>query len=101
MKLLTFLCLLLLPFCMNAEFIICNETGIQYEPEIGFDGTNFFVIWSDTRGTLPSIFGARVTQSGIVLDPGGFRLLLEDDDQSHSSIAYDGTNYLVVWKFGC
>ncbi|TES91007.1 MAG: hypothetical protein E3J87_08770 [Candidatus Cloacimonadota bacterium] len=101
MKTIIFLLLLLLPLYLGAEFVICNETGIQYEPEIGFDGTNFFVIWSDVRGSRTSIFGARVTQSGTVLDPGGFRLLLQDDEQSHSSIAYDSTNYLVVWKFGC
>lgn len=100
MKLLTFLCLLLLPLYLGGEFIICNETGIQYEPEIGFDGTNFFVIWSDERGSASSIYGTRVTQSGIILDPGGFKLLHENDCQSHPSVAYDGMNYLVVLKFG-
>ncbi|MCK4233930.1 hypothetical protein KAX75_05845 [candidate division WOR-3 bacterium] len=101
LKVITFLCLILPSFCLNAEFIVCGEPGIQYEPSIGFDGTNFFVIWSDSRDLFSNLFGTRITQSGTILDPGGIRLLQEFDNQTHPSIAFDGSNYLATWQYGC
>jgi hypothetical protein len=85
----------------HGEFIICNERGVQYGSSIGFDGSNFLVTWTDGRDSLEQIYAARVSTTGIVLDPGGFPVLLENDEQISSDIAYDGTNYLVVWQFGC
>jgi hypothetical protein len=86
---------------VNAEFVVCDEHGVQYAPSIGFDGTNFLVTWTDGRGALEQIYGARVSSSGVVLDPDGFPILSENDEQVSSDIAFDGTNYLVVWQFGC
>ena len=103
MKKLTFFFLLVLiaPVLAYGEFIICNEQGVQYEPSIGFDGTNFLVTWTDGRDSLEQIYAARVSPSGNVIDPGGFPVLPESDEQISSDIAYDGSNYLVVWQFGC
>jgi len=101
MKLITFLLLLLLPICVNAEFIICGDTAVQHEPALAFDGNNFFAVWSDGRGVFPATYGARITQLGNVLDTNGIRLLYEGDDQSAPSIAFNGNNYLVAWQFGC
>ena len=101
MKTIIVLSLFLIPFCLNADFLVCSEEGYQYEPEIGFDGTNFFVVWNDGRGNGSSIYGARITQSGTVLDQGGFKLLNEDDLQSSPCVAFDSTNYIVTWQYGC
>lgn len=103
MKNLLVFCLLIFiaPTLVHAEFIICNERDIQYGPSIGFDGTNFLVSWTDGRDSLEQIYAARVSTSGTVLDPGGFPVLPEADEQISANIAYDGTNYLIVWQFGC
>ena len=93
--------LLLLSLFLNGEFIVCSEPGVQFEPEVGFDGTNYFVVWSDGRGAKSELYAARVTQSGIVLDPGGIQLLKELDEQAHPSVSFDGENYLVVYQYGC
>jgi hypothetical protein len=103
MKNLIFLILLIftVPMCIHAEFVICSERGVQYGPSIGFDGTNFLVTWTDGRDSLEQIYASRVTPSGTVLDPGGFPVKQENDEQVSSDVAFDGTNYLVVWQFGC
>lgn len=95
------LCILAVPLLIYGEFIVCNSPGVQYAPSIGFDGTNFLITWTDGRDSLEQIYGARVSTSGVVLDPGGFQVFRENDEQISSDIAYDGTNYLVVWQFGC
>ena len=93
--------IILIPGVLLAEFIVCDVQGVQLEPVIGFDGVNYMVVWNDAGGALSKLYGARVTQMGVVLDTGGVRLLNEFDLQAHPAMAFDGNNFLVAWQFGC
>jgi hypothetical protein len=81
------------------SFIICSEEGIQTEPEIAFDGSNYMVVWLDLRVTGSNIvYASRVTQSGVVLDPGGIQVGPENGtNQKQPSIKFIGNKYFVVW----
>lgn len=70
---------------MNADgtyppgyFIIAEATGRQLRPTVTWDGTTFIVAWDDQRNQAAffdartDIYGARVTETGSVLDPAGF-----------------------------
>jgi hypothetical protein len=70
----------------------------QYSPSIAFDGTNYLVAWTDERSGIPDIYGARVTQSGTVLDSGGVAISTAANGQYIPSVAFGGTNYLVAWE---
>jgi hypothetical protein len=84
------------------EFPIFSASGEQINPSIAFDGTNYFVVWRDTRsGSGPAedtdIYGARVTPEGIILDSEGIPISTAPGYQGEPQIIFDGTNYFAVW----
>jgi hypothetical protein len=86
--------------------IVLSGTGNrQADPDTASDGTNSLVVWSDDRYGDQRIFGARMGADGQSLDGSGFTIsaptdLLDSAALRHQSpaVAFDGTNYLVVWS---
>ncbi|MEO0069767.1 MAG: hypothetical protein ABIK18_03120, partial [candidate division WOR-3 bacterium] len=81
------------------SFAISTAAYDQSVPVVAFDGTNYLVVWQDCRSKkyYRDIYGARVRKDGLVLDPQGFTISTAADDQMDPVVAFDGTNYLVVW----
>jgi hypothetical protein len=85
--------------------IVLYGTGNgQSELDTAFDGTNSFVVWSDDRFGDHRIYGARVGADGQRLDGSGISISAPTDlldskklRQTSPAVAFDGTNYLVVW----
>ena len=73
----------------------------QTHPAVASDGTNFLVVWIDSRDRDSSwfdVYGARVSATGKVLDPGGIPICTLESGAYYPSVAFDGANYLVVWS---
>ena len=74
----------------------------MYYPSIYFANDQYYVFWRDNRDYSPylSLYGARVTTDGTVLDPNG-KLFYKDSCSSYPAVSYDGSNFLVVFRDGC
>jgi Secretion system C-terminal sorting domain len=80
---------------------ISTETRSQEFPSVAFDGVNYLVVWDDGRSDSSwDIYGARVSQAGIVLDPTGLPIYHKEGNQRYPFVAFNGTNYLVAWREG-
>jgi len=78
---------------------ICTAIRFQFSPAIAFDGTNYLVAWEDyRRSDYSDIYGTRVTKQGTVLDTAGIAISKSMFDQFDPAVAYDGTNFLVLWS---
>ncbi|MBM3331426.1 hypothetical protein FJY68_06175 [candidate division WOR-3 bacterium] len=77
----------------------------QLAPAVAFDGASFLVVWedwrhSDTGSMMADVYGARVTPTGTVLDPGGIPIRVARGTQGVPRVGYNGTDFLVVWQRG-
>jgi hypothetical protein len=73
------------------------DQGVEREPDITFDGTNYLVVWSEGDfGSAHKVRAARVSPQGAVLDSG---ILFGKDEylEYRPSIASDGNRCLAVW----
>jgi PKD repeat protein len=76
-----------------------HETGDQEAPAVASNGTDYLVVWHDTRNSTYDIYGTRVTGAGQVLDPTGLALSTHANGYgAYPSVASNGTDYLVVWQ---
>jgi hypothetical protein len=70
---------------------------------VAFNGTHYLVVWEDYRRhadgiEVTDLYGARVTRTGALLEPEGFRISSAPSRQGAPSVAFDGTNFLVAWE---
>ena len=81
-------------------FAICTAIKHQWQPSVAFDGTNYLVTWDDQRNFSHKIYGARVSAAGNVLDTAGIEISIGAGQKYNTALAFDGTNYFVVWEDG-
>lgn len=84
-------------FLIDTSIVYVSIPARYWYPSVAFDGSNYFVVWSDGRSGSYGVYGARVSQSGVVLDPASITISMRG---GNPEIAFDGLNYLVVWDDG-
>ena len=75
---------------------VMSEAHHGFTVSVAFDGTNYLVVWAENR--FPAgffIYATRVSPNGDVLDPDG--ILVAENAYFAPKVAFNGTNYLVVW----
>lgn len=87
---------------IGPELRICPTSspapGDQEGVEIAANPYGYLAVWDDTRGGDNDIFGCRLSSTGQILDPAGISISDGISDQMDPAIAWNGTEYLVVWS---
>ncbi len=84
------------PISVAAGHVHTEAAAVSYG-----DG-QFLLAWRDERDgyELDSIYAARVTDAGALLDAGGFRVSDNAFEEGSPAAASDGTDFLVAWHGG-
>lgn len=86
---------------ISSDFPISTAPNYTGYPSVCYANDQFYVFWIDQRSyPLRSLYGARVTTDGTVLDPDG-RELYTDSAGYSCDVAFDGTNFLAVTRNHC
>jgi hypothetical protein len=94
----------------TAGIAISTAPNVQDEPQLTFDGTNYFAVWTDTRRYPPvtqppvDVFGTRISPAGALLDgaadTGGiavFTAVVVPGVVTNPAVTFDGTDYFVTF----
>ena len=85
--------------------VVSNAVYDQTMPSVAFDGTNFLVMWQDTRNiptdTSADIYACRLTPSLEVLDSAGILVAGEREEEYVPAVCWGGSDYLTAWHRGC
>jgi len=82
----------------STSILISGPPWEQCAPMVASDGTDYIVAWQDWRNSSYDIYCARVSPSGVVLDTAGIAVCTSSGDQVTPAVAYNGTDYLVLWQ---
>ena len=80
-----------------AGFKVSGASGNQTAPAAAHGGNHFLVVWADARSGT-HIYGTQVEDTGKVRQPTGIPLTTASYTQTEPALAFDGTNFLVVWN---
>lgn len=81
--------------------LVSNPPYSQYAPAVAWNGDEFVVAFNDGRNRTTQmevvdmrsdIYGARVTESGVVLDPDGFPITAEPAQEQYPQVGVLGTD---------
>lgn len=89
------------PTVLVSNIAISTASGRQDQPDVACNGSDFLVVWADSRNATRDIFGARVRASdGLVLDPSGISIAGNPATETDPAISYQGlaSTFQVVWS---
>lgn len=66
------------------------------EPAVAYGWGRFLVVWEDVREG--GVYGTLVRKNGTLVKPAGFRVNIGTGPGGTPSIAYDGEQFIVLWK---
>jgi len=79
-------------------FLVCAVSNAPLDPDLAWGQTSWLVAWRDYRNlTDQDVYGTRVDASGNVLDANGIAISTASVQQTHPSLAWAVTNWLVAW----
>lgn len=83
----------------SRDHITISASASSYDPVVTCIGLSWLVAWEQhqTIETAHNIHGARVDSFGNLVDTDSLKISVAANDQLRPAVAFDGTNFLVVW----
>jgi hypothetical protein len=81
-----------------SSLLLSTAAGDQRSPAVASHGTDYLAAWQEARNGSSDIYGARVANTGEVLDPSGLALSMDHNTEQAPAVESNGTDYLVVWQ---
>jgi hypothetical protein len=84
----------------GSEFLISNQQQNGNDPAVTFGKTNYLVVWQSNNndtGYNDNTYGEFISRSGSAGSPFQISQTVSLD-QNPLAIAFDGTNYFVIWN---
>ena len=81
----------------SAGIAISTAPDGQYTSNVVFDGTTYFVVWSDTRSGSSDVYGAHVATNGTCLELNGIPISTSPHRQEWPVVTF-GAVVLVAWE---
>jgi hypothetical protein len=75
---------------------VSKDAASVDDAAVAFGGGVFLVTWADWRDGGYRIYAARVTSTGVVLDPTAISIAAALPGRA-PAVAFDGQNFLIVW----
>jgi hypothetical protein len=83
---------------VQAEFPISLASSQQLRPLIASNDSEWLVVWDDQRSGRRAVWGARVSYSGVVLDPSGIQIAADVNwDKQLPAVAASSGKFFVAW----
>ncbi|MCY1075747.1 hypothetical protein [Archangium lansingense] len=83
----------------SPALVIAAAAGAQRSPRVASRYGSSLVVWEDSRqGSDTDIYGARVTQQGVVLDASALVISSAPNSQYAPVVAASPNEFLVVWE---
>ncbi len=80
---------------------ICTNANNQANPAVAANSSGALVVWTDPNNfadTGNDILGTRISNLGVVEDTNNLVISRSGSQESSPAVAFNGTNYLVVWQ---
>lgn len=77
---------------------VSTASGSQGYPSVAHGGSTSLVVWQDGRNGGSDIYGARVGTNGVVVDPLGLEIYKGGNGNQTPAVAFDGSQFRVVWN---
>ncbi|MEN8164506.1 MAG: hypothetical protein ABFS37_10290 [Acidobacteriota bacterium] len=82
----------------DPPLVVSSWAEDQVNAELAAGTTCYLAVWNDFRNNeyIQDVYATRIGFDGTVLDTDGL-VLATDDYSDYPAVAFDGTNFLVVW----
>jgi hypothetical protein len=78
--------------------LVTGDTSVRTASSLAFNGTNYLLVWVNTRVGQSILYGTRVSSTGTVLDTYGIAVSHGPGNSLEPHVTSNGTDFYVVWS---